>query len=271
MSNERVQKVLANAGYGSRREIEKWIVSGRIMVNGVKAVLGDRMGDKDVVKIDGRIIKFGHDTEARNTIRVIALNKAEGTISTRQDPENRPTVFEKLPRLKQQRWVTVGRLDINTSGLLLLTTDGELANRLMHPSFEIEREYLVRVMGEVTPEMIRQLTRGVDVDGCHMKFGTVEVYRNQVASRITNSGIGLYSSGKANQWYKVTLAEGKNREVRRLWEHCGLRVSRLIRTRYGPIILGKKLKAGEVRELDKHEISLLHELTAEAKPRPAAD
>jgi len=264
MSNERVQKVLANAGYGSRREIEKWIVAGRIVVNGTKVVLGDRITDKDVVKIDGRIIKFGKNVEERNKTRVIALNKAEGTITTRQDPDNRPTVFEKLPKLKQQRWVSVGRLDINTSGLLLLTTDGELANRLMHPSFQVEREYLVRVMGEVTADMIRQLTRGVEIDGTKMQFGSIEIYRNQVASRITNSGVGLYASGKANQWYKVTLSEGKNREVRKLWEHFGLRVSRLIRTRYGPIILGKKLKAGEVRELDQHEINMLLETGADS-------
>jgi len=261
MANERVQKVLANAGYGSRREIEKWIVAGRIMVNGTKVVLGDRVADRDIIKIDGRIIKFGQNVEERTKTRVIALNKAEGTITTRQDPEKRPTVFEKLPRLKQQRWVSVGRLDINTSGLLLLTTDGELANRLMHPSYEIEREYLVRVMGEVTPEIIRQMKSGILIDDSKMRFSSIEIYHNQVASRITNSGIGLYSSGKANQWYKVMLSEGKNREVRKLWEHFDLRVSRLIRTRYGPIVLGKKLKAGETRELDSFELKQLVEMT----------
>ena len=258
MSKERVQKVLANAGYASRREIEKWITAGRIEVNGTKSVLGDRVDAEDTIKIDGRVIKLGDSTKDNN-VRVIALNKAEGIITTREDPQGRPTVFEKLPRLNKQRWVAVGRLDINTSGLLLMTTDGELANRLMHPSYEIEREYLVRVMGEVTPEIIRNIIKGVEIDGSMMKFGSVQVYHNQVATKIANNGAGLYHTGKANQWYKVTLAEGKNREVRKLWESQGLRVSRLIRTRYGPVILGKKLKAGEFRELDANEIKELQE------------
>lgn len=235
--DEKIQKVLARAGYGSRREIETWIEHGRIKVNGQLATLGDRVGPADRIFLDGKPLRLQHSPR----LRVIAYHKPVGEVCTRQDPEGRPTIFERLPRIQHGRWIAVGRLDITTSGLLLLTTDGDLANRLMHPSSEIEREYAVRVLGELTPENLQQLQSGVMLDDGMAHF-----------DRILDSG-----GEGSNHWYHVTLREGRNREVRRLWEAVGMKVSRLIRIRYGNIELGRSLRPGKFRDLELDELQRL--------------
>lgn len=235
--DEKIQKVLARAGYGSRREIETWIEQGRIKVNRQVAKLGDRIGPDDRVSLDDKPLRIQHLPR----LRVIAYHKPVGEVCTRQDPEGRPTIFAQLPRLKNGRWIAVGRLDINTSGLLLLTTDGELANRLMHPSSAIEREYAVRVLGEITPENLQQLQTGVMLEDGPAHF-----------KRILDSG----GDGR-NHWYHVTLSEGRNREVRRLWEAVGMKVSRLIRIRYANVELGRALRPGKFRDLETTELRQL--------------
>jgi 23S rRNA pseudouridine2605 synthase len=246
----RLQKALADAGLGSRREIEGWISEGRVRVNGNVARLGDKVVATDEIRVDGRAVtRRAARVEAP---RVIAYNKPEGELVTRSDPEGRPTVFPRLPRLKTGRWIAVGRLDINTSGLLLLTTDGALANGLMHPSREVEREYAVRVLGEVPPETLQRLTRGIELDDGPARFDSV--------AEAGGSG--------ANRWYHVVLAEGRNREVRRLWEAAGVRVSRLIRVRYGNVALGPRLFAGHWRELTPEEIEGLMRVAGMEPPRP---
>tara|TARA_B100001250_G_scaffold59176_1_gene46083 strand:- start:779 stop:1513 length:735 start_codon:yes stop_codon:yes gene_type:complete len=237
--SEKLQKVLARAGFGSRREIENWIIRGRIRVNGKVAVIGDRVNDKDKILVDGK--KLASQKKAKRERRVILYNKPENEICTRKDPEGRPTVFDKLPPLKHGRWVSVGRLDINTSGLLLFTTDGELANQLAHPSSMIEREYAVRVMGEVTPVMIQNMHEGVIIDDDLCRFTDIQFY----------AGEGI------NQWYHVVLFGGKNREVRRLWESQGLKVSRLKRVRFGSNFIPSSVRRGQFIELSKNEIEKL--------------
>lgn len=227
---ERLQKILANAGFASRREIEKWIEAERIKVNGKIAILGTRVSSRDEIFIDNKRVYLNDDKEDEQTI---AYHKPVGQICSRNDPEGRDTVFSHLPKLKQQRWISVGRLDINTSGLLLFTTDGELANKLMHPSSEIEREYAVRVLGEVNETMLKKLTKGVKLSDGEAKFKSVK-----------EAG-----GGGANHWYNVILTEGKNREVRRLWEAVGVKVSRLMRVRYGEIKLKRTLQAGNWEEV----------------------
>jgi len=239
--DEKLQKVLANLGYASRREIERWISDGRISVNGELATLGDRVTENDEIMVDGRRVQ--RKTEKKAT-RVLVLNKPIDTVCTRDDPEGRPTVFTLLPRLYHDRWIAVGRLDINSSGLLLFTNNGELANRLMHPSYEIEREYAVRVLGQVNPETIKKLETGVELDDGTAKFVTI----------CDAGGQG------ANHWYHVTLKEGRNREVRRLWEAVGHKVSRLHRIRYGPVQLPRSIKPGRQEELDSSTTDLLLEL-----------
>lgn len=236
---ERIQKVLANAGYGSRREIEQWIEQGRIRVNRRIATLGDRIEPGDRIYLDGKPLTRLRTAPRR---RVIAYHKPIGEICSRQDPEGRPTIFDHLPPLGNGRWISVGRLDINTVGLILLTTDGELANRLMHPSAEVEREYAVRVLGEVSPEILQKLQRGVELEDGRARF-----------DRIVDAG----GSGR-NHWYHVILREGRNREVRRLWEAVGLTVSRLIRVRYGPVSLERSLRPGKWRELTPAETEALY-------------
>jgi 23S rRNA pseudouridine2605 synthase len=249
---ERLQKLLARLGHGSRREIERWIGEGLVTVNGRVAQLGDQAGPDDKVAIRGKVVPLNVAPKTR----VIAYHKPDGELTTRKDPEGRPTVFDHLPRLRNGRWIAVGRLDYNTSGLLLLTTDGELAARLMHPSTEVEREYAVRILGEVTPEMLRQLTTGVDLEDGPARFETLR----------DAGGAG------ANRWYHVTLREGRNREVRRLWEAVGLTVSRLTRVRYGPVALGRILRAGRWRELEPGEMGALYQAAGldwrPPKPRP---
>ncbi|MEY6433102.1 23S rRNA pseudouridine(2605) synthase RluB [Thioalkalicoccus limnaeus] len=236
----RLQKVLADLGLGSRRTIEGWITAGRVRVNGHLAKLGDRVTSADRIRVDGRDLTAGHrrDPVAQRP-QVIAYNKPEGELVTRYDPEGRPTVFRRLPRPHQGRWIAVGRLDLNTSGLILFTTDGELANRLMHPSHQIEREYAVRILGAVPPEALSRLIEGVQLDDGPARF----------------DGIAEAGGRGANQWFHVVLREGRHREVRRLWEAAGCQVSRLIRVRYGPIELGPRLFTGHWRELDGDEIA----------------
>ncbi|OSM99670.1 MULTISPECIES: 23S rRNA pseudouridine(2605) synthase RluB [Lonsdalea] len=242
--SEKLQKVLARAGHGSRREIETMIQAGRISVDGKIATLGDRVDVTNAtkVRIDGHVVTV-RDTE-ETVCRVLMYYKPEGELCTRSDPDGRPTVFDRLPKMQGARWVAVGRLDVNTSGLLLFTTDGELANRLMHPSREVEREYAVRVFGTVDDDKIKQLSKGVPLDDGPASFRTIR-----------------YQGGEGmNQWYNVTLTEGRNREVRRLWEAVGVQVSRLIRVRYGDIQLPKSLPRGGWSEMKLEDVNYLREL-----------
>ena len=242
-SGEKLQKVLARAGLGSRREMEKAISDGRVRVNNSVATLGDRIESQDRVTFDERPVTLVAEEEAPR--RVIMYNKPEGELCTRKDPEGRRTVFDRLPRLKGERWIAIGRLDINTSGLLLFTTDGELANRLMHPSTQVEREYAVRVMGEVKKEHIVAMVDGVMLEDGPARFTDVQEF----------GGEGI------NTWFHVVILEGRNREVRRLWESQALTVSRLKRVRYGNIFLDKRAKAGEWVELSQAEVDDLASLS----------
>jgi len=249
VTGEKLQKVLARMGLGSRREVESWIQAGRVSVNGEPATLGCRIDSLDQVSVDGRPLR--RDLASEVTRRVLIYNKPEGEVCTRDDPEGRPTVFAQLPRLKQGRWINIGRLDINTSGLLLFTTDGELANRLMHPSYQMDREYAVRVMGEVDEEMLERLKEGVMLDDGPARFTDV----------VSSGGEGI------NRWYHVCLMEGRNREVRRLWESQGVRVNRLKRVRFGPVFLGAEVPVGRYREMKQNEIDTL---SAEVGLEPVA-
>ena len=242
--SEKLQKVLANLGHGSRREIEAIIQQGRISIDGKIATLGDRVEPSASLKIriDGHVVPIREESET--ICRVLAYYKPEGELSTRKDPEGRPTVFDRLPKMRGSRWIAVGRLDVNTSGLMLFTTDGELANRLMHPSQEVEREYAVRVFGQVTDEQLKQLRVGVQLEDGPASFKTISY----------QGGEGL------NQWYRVTLTEGRNREVRRLWEAIDVQVSRLIRVRYGDIDLPKKLPRGGWMEFELDNVNYLREM-----------
>ena len=246
--SEKLQKVLARVGLGSRRYMEEVIAAGRVSINGRVAQVGERIEPTDELRIDGRKVQFQIEDEIRR--RVLIYYKPEGEICSRNDPESRPTVFEQLPSIPGDRWVMVGRLDINSTGLLLFTNDGELANRLMHPSNEIEREYAVRVMGEVTPQIKKNMTEGVVLDDGPAKFESF--------SEIGGEGI--------NRWYQVVVKEGRNREVRRIFESQGLKVSRLLRTRYGTVILPRELRTGRWMELDKNDIDNLTK-SVELKPR----
>src|SRR6266850_96152 len=226
---ERLQKLLAAAGLGSRREIESWIEAGRVTVGGRVAKLGDRASNTEEVAVDGVPVTLG----AKSAGRVLIYNKPEGELVTRSDPQGRPTVFSRLP---PGRWIAVGRLDINSAGLLLFTDDGELANRLMHPRYEVRREYAARVQGALRPDDLERLRRGVQLDDGPAAFESIEAADPRGAPG-------------TNRWYRVTLKEGRNREVRRLFEAVGARVSRLLRVRYGPVELPRDLKPGQWREL----------------------
>ena len=236
---ERVQKLLARAGVGSRREIEGWMAEGRLTLNGQVVSPGQKATATDRFELDGKRLEVAEATGLLR--RVLIYNKPEGEVTTRKDPEGRPTVFDRLPRLKDHRWISIGRLDINTTGLVLFTTDGELANRLMHPSRQIDREYAVRVFGEVDDAMIERLLQGVLLDDGQARFSDI--------SPAGGSGI--------NRWFHVTLLEGRNREVRRLWESQGVRVSRLKRVRYGPVFLPSRLTLGKWEELDQTAVDML--------------
>lgn len=246
---ERLQKFLARMGLGSRRQIEDWIRQGRITVNGVPAQLGASVNGAEKIGIDGKLIQVRAFGQQR---RVLAYYKPVGEIASRHDPEGRTTIFEHLPPLRDGRWIVVGRLDLNTQGLLLITNDGELANRLMHPSSQVEREYAVRVLGEVTPDMLKRLREGVPLEDGLARFDEIR----------EAGGDG------ANHWYHVVLKEGRNREVRRLWESQGVAVSRLTRVRFGPVTLRRGLHPGHWDELDEERMTELLQAVGYA-PRPA--
>lgn len=234
---EKLQKVLAQAGFGSRRAMEEWISAGRVSVNGEPATLGMRVVEGDLVRADRRTIRVGAREHA---VRVLLYHKQEGEIVSRDDPEKRASVFDKLPKVRGQKWIAIGRLDFNTSGLLIFTTSGELANRLMHPRFEVEREYAVRIQGTMTPEQMKQvLKQGVELEDGLVKFEKLE----------DEGGEGF------NHWYRVMLKEGRNRVVRRTFDALGLPVSRLIRVRFGIINLPSRLKRGMTAELGEGEVA----------------
>lgn len=250
--DEKLQKVLARVGLGSRREMEREITSGNVTVNGVKATLGDRVTDKDAIEFQGKKVKIVDREDQR--LRVILYNKPEGQICSRSDPEGRPSVYEGLPRLKDGRWISVGRLDFNTSGLLLFTNEGELANKLMHPSSNIDREYLVRIHGEVTDDMLDRLRAGVNLDDGVAQFSDIKAGADE----------------GSNHWFYCVVMEGKNREVRRLWESQGVKVSRLKRVRYGNIFIPSHVRVGQWVELNDKEISdlaLTAGMSTPKKPR----
>ncbi|THK40883.1 pseudouridine synthase [Methylophaga sp. SB9B] len=239
---ERIQKVLARAGYGSRRLIESWIKDGKLLVNGVAATLGDQISEKDRVTLEGRPLSSKRIWQ-QSMPQVLLYHKPVGEVCTRSDPEGRRTIYQSLPVPEEGRWVSVGRLDLNTSGLIILTTDGELANQLMHPSNEMDREYAVRVLGEVTSEMMQTLRDGVELEDGKAHFSDIQ----------PGGGEG------ANTWFHVVIQEGRNREVRRLWESQGVQVSRLVRLRYGPVIMPNKLKPGRWMMLEGKELEYLYE------------
>ncbi len=252
-NRERLHKVLARAGLGSRRQMEVWIKEGRVSINGKIATVGESVNDRDKVRVDGRLVS--KERLFLKKIRLIGYHKPVGEICTRDDPEGRRTVFENLPKLRSGRWVAVGRLDLNTSGLILFTTDGELANQLMHPSREIEREYAVRVMGDVDEAMLQRLKSGVELED-----GMANFYR------IEKAGEG---DGR-NHWYHVILREGRNREVRRLWESQDVQVSRLTRVRYGTIIMPRSIRLGKIWDIDPAEAQTLADLAGIKNFRPEA-
>ena len=240
---ERLQKVLAQAGVGSRREMEEWISAGRVTVNGAVATLGIRVSDGDRVQVDGRHIRL--QLQAEQTLpRILLYHKQEGEIVSRDDPKERANVFDALPKLRGQKWIAIGRLDFNTSGLLIFTTSGELANRLMHPRFEVEREYAVRVQGQMTPDQMHQMIK----EGIELEDGPVRF------EQLTDEGGEGY-----NHWYRLVLKEGRNRVVRRTFEALGLPVSRLMRVRFGMINLPSRIKRGMMAELGEGEVRAILE------------
>lgn len=247
---ERLHKVLATAGLGSRRLLETRIEAGEIQVNGAVATLGSSVHTGDRIELDNK--RFVVVADSGEHAQVLVYNKPEGVMTTRDDPEGRPTVFEQLPRIKGARWIAVGRLDINTTGLLILTTDGELANALMHPRSEIEREYICRVHGEVPDETLEQLKSGVELEDGPARF----------------EEIGVISRGGSHSWFRVVIREGRNREVRRIWESQGLIISRLKRTRYGNVELPRLLKRGNSEELDTDAVNALRKLAGAPEPTP---
>ncbi|HYE34227.1 23S rRNA pseudouridine(2605) synthase RluB [Methylocaldum sp.] len=252
-AGERIQKVLAQVGVGSRREIEEWIRVGRISINGKPAKLGDRYRKGDHLTVNGRSLDIDKRTGAPT--RVLVYHKPIGEVVSRRDPEGRPVIFTQLPKPSIGRWIAVGRLDLNTQGLLLVTNNGELANRLMHPSREIEREYAVRVLGPINNEMLTRLSNGIALEDGPARFETIE----------PAGGEG------ANRWFHVTLREGRNRIVRRLWESQGITVSRLIRTRFAGIALPPRLKAGASYELPGEEVAELMRSVGLEIEKPVTD
>ena len=237
---QKLQKVLANLGLGSRRKMEQWIEEGRVTVDGSVATLGDRVYAGQALRLDGKPL----EVDAAEQVRVLLYHKPVREVCSRDDPEGRKTVFERLPKLKSGRWISVGRLDFNTSGVLLFTTDGALANALMHPSSAIEREYLVRVMGRVDEPMLERLKDGVELDDGPARFSDIQ----------EGGGDGI------NRFFYVVLMEGRNREVRRLWESQGTTVSRLKRVRYGEVFLPSKLKKGQWLELPQRDVDVIYQM-----------
>ncbi|MCY3822052.1 MAG: pseudouridine synthase [Gammaproteobacteria bacterium] len=238
--SEKLQKVLASHGLGSRRQMEKWIVAGRVVVNGQTATIGDRADATDRVEVDGRRLTI----RGAQVPRVLVMNKRQGVICTRRDPQGRETVFDALPRIREGRWISVGRLDINTSGLLLLTNDGTLAHRLTHPGTGMDREYAVRIQGTLTEEEMESLISGVEIDGEIQRF----------------SDLRYYDGRGSNHWYHAVLMEGRKHEVRNLFLHLGYRVSRLKRVRYGPVVLPSRLRRGQFTEMGPDDLETLYGL-----------
>ncbi len=232
---ERIQKILANEGIVSRRQAENLIREGRIKINGQEAILGMSISRRDSIEIDGKAVEI---SEGTNSLRVLMYNKKVGEISSTKDPEGRPSVFLALPKISKGKWVSVGRLDINTSGLMLFTNNGELANKLMHPSSKIEREYIARIRGQVEPDHIRKLLEGVNLEDGKASFSDIQPGRK----------------GKSNQWFAMVIMEGRTREVRRMWESQGFSVSRLKRVRIGGLFLPANLRQGNYKELAEKEI-----------------
>jgi len=252
MAEERLQKWLAQSGHGSRRQLETMIRDGRITVDGNVAELGCKVTGSERITIDGRLLKA---PKKRQPARTIMYFKPAGEICTRSDPEGRRTIFQSLPKVVGGRWVSIGRLDVATAGLLLLTTDGELANALMHPSGGIAREYLVRVKGEPTAEQINQLLTGVELDDGVAKFEKILATKDE----------------GSNRWFRVMLREGRNRIVRRMWNELGFDVSRLMRISYGPIALPRGLGKGKYRELNPAELKLLKRAVSSPAPTDSSD
>ena len=232
---ERIQKILANEGIVSRRQAENLIREGRIKINGQEAILGMSISRRDSIEIDGKVVEISKGT---NPLRVLMYNKKVGEISSTKDPEGRPSVFLALPKISKGKWISVGRLDINTSGLMLFTNNGELANKLMHPSSKIEREYVARIRGQVEPDHIRKLLEGVNLEDGKASFSDIQPGRK----------------GKSNQWFAMVIMEGRTREVRRMWESQGFSVSRLKRVRIGGLFLPANLRQGNYKELAEKEI-----------------
>ena len=232
---ERIQKILANEGIVSRRQAENLIREGRIKINGEEAILGMSISRRDLIEIDGKVVEI---SEGTNPLRVLMYNKKVGEISSTKDPEGRPSVFHALPKISKGKWISVGRLDINTSGLMLFTNNGELANKLMHPSSKIEREYVARIRGQVEPGHIRRLLEGVNLEDGKASFSDIQPGRK----------------GKSNQWFAMVIMEGRTREVRRMWESQDFAVSRLKRVRIGGLFLPANLKQGNYKELAEKEI-----------------
>jgi 23S rRNA pseudouridine2605 synthase len=243
----KLQKALADTGIGSRREIEEWIAAGRVNVNGETAHVGQRVGPGDRIRVNGKLVQLKFSNRLP---RVLMYHKPEGEIVSRDDPDGRPSVFARLPRMRSGRWIAIGRLDFNSCGLLLFTNDGGLANRMMHPRYSIEREYAVRILGDLAPEMLAQLKRGVELEDGPAHFTFIH----------EAGGEG------ANKWYRVGLSEGRNREVRRMFEAVGVVVSRLMRVRYGSIALPPQLKRGQVADLAPDDVKRLMKSLPDVTP-----
>ena len=254
-NGEKLQKILARAGFGSRRSVEEVIKAGQVKINGRVAQLGERATTDDKIKVREQLVK---QTRLQlQPTQVILYNKPEGKVCTRNDEKGRDTIFTQLPRIINGRWISVGRLDLNTSGLLILTNNGELANRMMHPSYEMEREYTVRVFGEVSDDIIKQVKKGVKLDDGIAKFNKVQKMN------------AMQDDESINNWYRVVLKEGRYREVRRIWEAVGVQVSRLHRVRYGEFSLPRNLRKGKSEPLTWKQINVLLRsvgLTEEARP-----
>ena len=253
-SSERLHKVLARAGWGSRREIERWIDDGRVRINGRRAEIGAQVGPGDRVQLDdGRTLRISSNQQ---DLHVLAYNKPAGEVCTRSDEQGRPNIFQHLPRIERGRWINIGRLDINTSGLLLFTNHGELAHRLMHPRYRVDREYAARIFGTVEDEMMVRLRAGVEIEGERFHFDDI----------VVGAGDG------ANRWYYCVVQSGRQREVRRLWESQGVQVSRLMRVRFGNVMLPTDLRAGQTVEIGgalRDELCALVGLDLKGTPRDA--
>ncbi len=247
-ASEKLHKVLAERGLGSRRQMEQWIQAGRVIVDGETAHIGQRVSRDATIEVDGKRLR---EPSASDIPRILVMNKRVGEIVSRKDPQGRPSIFSHLPVLKQGRWISVGRLDINTSGLLLLTNNGLLAHRLMHPSSTIDREYAVRIIGELSDDRMDRLRQGFEIEGTVQRFSDIQYY----------GGSGL------NHWYHVVLLEGRNNEVRRLFERVGTKVSRLKRVRFGPVVLPRAMPVGKMREMRERDVQAICSWLGVSVPR----